>query len=101
MIGKIVEGSGFDDTAFQTGVCSSGSLNGVLSGSHYNRSRLVHSTFSEALERLLYDRFLKEYKLNIPDLIQLAANNPNSDIVIEVKSHIDEYKEFQQRIRNG
>ena len=65
---------------------------------------LVHSTFSEALERLLYDRFLKEYKLNIPDLIQLAANDPNSDhsdIVTEVKSHINEYKEFQQRIRNG
>ena len=64
----------------------------------------MHSTFSEALERLLYDRFLKEYKLNIPDLIQLAANDPNSDhsdIVTEVKSHIDEYKEFQQRIRNG
>ena len=104
VIGKIVEGSGFDDTAFQAGVCSSGSLNGVLSGSHYNRSWLVHSTFSEALERLLYDRFLEEYKLNIPDLIQLAANDPysdHSDIVTEVKSHIDEYKEFQQRIRNG
>ena len=104
VIGKIVEGSGFHDTAFQAGVCSSGSLNGVLSGSHYNRSWLVHSTFSEALERLLYDRFLKEYKPNIPDLIQLAANDPNSDhndIVTEVSSHIDEYKEFQQRIRNG
>ena len=61
----------------------------------------MHSTFSEALERLLYDRFLEEYKLNIPDLIQLAANDPYSDIVTEVKSHIDEYKEFQQRIRNG
>ena len=63
----------------------------------------MHSTFSEALERLLYNRFLKEYKLNIPDLIQLAANDPNSDhsdTVAEVKSHIDEYKEFQQRIRN-
>ena len=104
VIGKIVEKSGFDDTAFQAGVCSSGTLNGVLSGSHYNRSWLVHSTFSEVLERLLYDRFLEEYKLNIPDLIQLAANDPysdHSDIVTEVKSHIDEYKEFRQRIRNG
>ena len=94
VIGKIVERSRFDDTAFQAGACSSGSLNDVLSGSHYNRSWLVHSTFSEALERLLYDRFVEE----------LAANDPNSDHsdnVTEVKSHIDEYKEFQQRIRNG
>ena len=36
VIGKIVEGSGSDDTAFQGGVCSSGGLNGVSSGSHYN-----------------------------------------------------------------
>ena len=52
----------------------------------------------------MHDRFFEKYKLNIPDLIQLAANDPNSDhsdIVTEVKSHIDEYKEFQQRIRNG
>ena len=52
----------------------------------------------------MYDRFFEKYKLNIPDLIQLAANDPNSDhsdTVTEVKSHIDEYKEFQQRIRNG
>ena len=104
VIGKIVEGSGFDDTACQVGVCFSGSWNGVLSGSHYNRSLLVHWTFSEALESLLYDRFLETYKLNIPDLIQSSASDPNSDhsdIVTEVKSHIDEYKEFQQRIRNG
>ena len=64
----------------------------------------MHSTFSEALERLLYDGFLEKYKLNIPDLIPLTANDPNSvhsDIVTEVKSHINVYKEFQQRIRNG
>ena len=72
VIRKIVEGSRFEDMAFQAGVCSSGSSNDVLSGSHYNRSWLVHSTISEALERLLYDRFLEEYKLNIPDLIQVA-----------------------------
>ena len=91
VIRKIVKGSGFDYKAFQAGVCFSGGLNNVLSGSHYNQSWLVHSTFSETLERLLNDRFLGKYKLNIPDPIQLAANDPSSDhsdIVTEVKSHI-------------
>ena len=41
VIGRIIEGSGFDDTVFQAEVC----LNGVLSGSHYNRSWIVHSIF--------------------------------------------------------
>ena len=45
VIGRIIEGSGFDDTVFQAEVCSSGSLNGVLSGSHQNRSWTVHSIF--------------------------------------------------------
>ena len=45
VIGRIIEGSGFDDTVFQAEVCSSGSLNGVLSGSHCNRSWTVHSIF--------------------------------------------------------
>ena len=58
VIGKIIKGSGFEDVVFQASVCSSGSLNGVLSGTHYNRAWTVHATFSEALERLLFERFL-------------------------------------------
>ena len=35
-IGTFVSGSGFEDTLFQAGLCSAGSLNGGLSGKHYN-----------------------------------------------------------------
>ena len=48
-------GSGFEDAIFQAEVCSSGSLNGVLSGPHYNRCWTVHSAFAEALKRLLLE----------------------------------------------
>ena len=51
IIGNLVSRSGFEDIVFQAGVCSSGSLNGVLSGSHYNRGWTIHSVLSEALER--------------------------------------------------
>ena len=103
VIGRIIEGSGFDDTVFQGEVCSSGSLNGVLSGSHYNRPWNVHSIFSEALEWLLYERFLEECHLSITDVILLNANRVNgdlTDIVDEIQSHADEYSKFKQRIRN-
>ena len=50
VIGKIVKGSGFEDIIFQAGVCSTASLNRVLTGSHYNRAWTVHRAFSEALE---------------------------------------------------
>ena len=35
----MVTESGFQDIVFQAGICSSGSLLGVLSGSHYNTLR--------------------------------------------------------------
>ena len=54
VIDKIVDGSGVEDVLFQANVCSSGSVNGFLSGSHYNRALTVNSALSEALERLLF-----------------------------------------------
>ena len=102
VIGRIIEGSGFSDTFFQAEICSSVSLNGVLSGSHHNLSWTVHSTFSEALERLLYERFLQKCNLSIFDVLLPNANRVNgnpTDIVDEIQSHADEYGKFKQRIR--
>ena len=59
-LGFLMSGSGFEDTVHQARVCSLGSLNRVISGSHYNRCWTVHANFAEALERLLLQRFLKK-----------------------------------------
>ena len=58
VIGKLVSGSGFEDIIFQAEICSTGSLNGVLSGFHYNREWTVHNVMAEALSRLSFDLFL-------------------------------------------
>ena len=50
--------------------------------------------FSEALERLLYERFLEECNLPIPAVLLPKANRVNgdpSDIVDEIQGHADEY----------
>ena len=57
----LIESYGFEDVVFQAGLCTSGSLNGVIKESHYNRAWFVNSLFSEALERLLA-RFLVEVR---------------------------------------
>ena len=59
--------------------------------------------FSEALERLIFDRFLEECNLPIPDVLLPNANRVNgdpTDIVDEIQSHADEYSKFKQQIRN-
>ena len=62
-IGKLVTGSGFEDAVFQAEVCSTGSLNGLLSGSHYNRAWAVHSAFT-VLNRLR-DFYFKDFLLKV------------------------------------
>ena len=58
-IGTFDSGSGFEDILFQAGLCSAGSLNGLLSG-NYNRCWLLCESFSEALIRLFQEQYLPE-----------------------------------------
>ena len=51
----------------------------------------------------LYERFLEECHLSIPDVLLLNANRLNgdpTDIVDDIQSHADEYSKLKQRIRN-
>ena len=56
----MVQDSGFEDVVFLSGLCTSGSLAGALSGNHYNRAWRAHPAMAEALERLLLKRFRHE-----------------------------------------
>ena len=56
----LIEGSGFEDIAFQSGIITTGSLNGVIAGTHYSRCWKIHEHFVKALERLLFKRFCNE-----------------------------------------
>ena len=50
VIGNLVSESGFEDNVFQASVCLSGSINGIMTRSHYNRAWFVHNIMSEALK---------------------------------------------------
>ena len=45
-------------------------LIGVFAGIQYNRAWIIHSTFSEALERLLMSRFIWERNITFSDKIK-------------------------------
>ena len=67
LFGRVVAGCGFEDIVFQSDLSSNGSLNGVLCGSYYNRSWIIHDTVSGALERMLFLRFIEEQHYGLPD----------------------------------
>ena len=96
VIGSFVSGSGFEEILFQAGLCSSGSIKGIISGKHYNRCWLVHEAFSEALERL----FMQECISDVPTLIEdFAQDQPSfSDIspLLEYTS-VAEFETYYQK----
>eukprot|EP00794_Sanderia_malayensis_P014842 gene14842-biopygen11931 len=103
VLGKIVCGSGIEDVIFQADVCSSGSLNGVLSGSHYNRAWTVHGAMSEALERLLFERYCVQTGTNIPEVYNKIANDSDyyEDTIFSNDRFLVKYEEFKEEIRDG
>ena len=56
----LVANSGIEDVVYKSDVCSSSRVNGMFSGSLYNKAWYVHNVMSEALERLLLQRFIGE-----------------------------------------
>ena len=52
VIGKRFAGSGLRDLLLESGVIAEGSVDGVLSGKHYNRGVRAHNLLTEALCRL-------------------------------------------------
>ena len=104
MIGKIVCGSGFEDIVFQFEVCSTESLGGVLSGSHYNRSWVIHNAITEAIERLLLLGFFGETKIQPPESSGKISADPelfSTNIQDESAEFHRSFESLRQTIRDG
>ena len=104
VIGLLVSGSGFEEVLFQAGLCSSGSITGVISGKHYNRCWLAHEAFSEALERLFQERFLPSVPENVADFAQCPPGTSNVQEILDdenVTKHVVSYETQRQKCLNG
>ena len=103
-IGTFVSGSGFEDILFQAGLCSAGSLNGLLSEKHYNRCWLLHESFSEPLIRLFQEQYVPE----IPDSLINFAKHPPGTVDIEelladpsIQAYLKYYVQQVKKCLNG
>ena len=104
ILGIMVRNSGFQDVVFCSSVCTSGgSLNGVLSGNHYNRAWRIHPAFSEGLERCLYERFKYEnQQLKLTEPMESLIGEDNPDYITHgrialLKDMADKYEKFMQK----
>ena len=58
VIGKRFGDAGFRDIAIESNLVAEGSINGMISGNHYNKSLICHKTLSEAMHRLRIQEYL-------------------------------------------
>ena len=50
VLGMLIKGSGFEDIAFQSGISTTGSLNGAIAGTHYSRCWKIHQHLQRPLK---------------------------------------------------
>ena len=81
-IGKFVLGSGFIDVVHQAGLCTSGGINNILTGKHYNRSWMVHECFAEATDRLSCESFVNEVPWTLRDKVQGGVTKVEVDAIV-------------------
>ncbi|XP_077972179.1 uncharacterized protein LOC120332986 [Styela clava] len=83
-IGKWFGDAGLRDIIIEAELCAEGSLTGVLSGHHYNRSVRCHKLIYEALHRLRWQSFLEEISETDYNLVKKVI----SDLKEHFPSHM-------------
>ena len=101
IIGKLVSCSGFEDVLYQADLCTSGGINGVICGKHYNRSWAVHECLSEALHRLFVEKETEQFQLD-EDLVSMIKDSTSKQ-KCERLIGCDEFRELienYEKIKN-
>lgn len=60
-IGKLFADAGFQDILIESELVAAGSVDGVITGHHYNRSIRAHKLLVEALQRLRWQAYLDTF----------------------------------------
>ena len=103
-IGKYISHSGFEDVVFQAGMCTDGSLKGVISGKSYNKCWNVHEVVSEAIDRLFCDAYMQPMKnVNTRKLKNVLTKNDTEASLSNTifKNNRKEYEDKKERCLRG
>ena len=113
---KKKSGSGLEEILIEAELISSGSLKGVMSGKHYERSLHCHKIMLESLERLLLEQFMigregTEWYSTLPEealrkldnLVNASSSESLSTILTDpsFSKFIDSYLKFREEVRKG
>ena len=102
-------GSGYSDILIEAGLVTNGCLTSVLKGKAYAKALFCLRTVTEAMERLLLDRFLEEEEVEIPHPVALlnlaqSCDRQNLNLALQDPSTLatlNQFDAFQDEVRSG
>lgn len=105
VVGKFVEGSGFDEIVFQSGEAHTGTIRGILSGKHYNRAWTTHEAFAEAIDRFFVIAYMSEEMRQITEFISALPDQTDIRRALLQSGILDEvhqkYSSLKTECLNG
>jgi len=111
MLGKKMDGSGFSDILLEAGLIGTGSIQGVLSGKHYERALHCHKVLAEALKQLLFLQYKDSQGVVLSQECQMILNDvvaTGSPAAIEsavknvaLRAYLDNFLAYREECRRG
>ena len=104
IIGTFISGSGFEEILYQSGLCTCGSINTLLSGKHYNRCWYVQEIRNDALERLFIRQYLQEYEQLVNNLQCLKGTDGMKENIFNndaIALLIEKYQQLKKKGLKG
>ena len=107
--GHKCRGSGYAEILLEAELVTSGSLSGVLSGKSYAKSLFCLKTVGEAMERLLFERFVEEENVHVSDpaallsLVQSCNRRTLETALTDppTLSILQKYSSYEEQVRRG
>ena len=107
--GNKCRGSGYSEILIEAELVITGCLNGVLKGKAYAKALFCLKTVSEAMQRLLFERFAEEENVEVYHPVALLylvqfCNREKLDLALQDPSTLtilERYVSYEDRVRNG
>ena len=109
-LGHFLEASGGPQILSDNNILAQGSLNGFLSGRHFNRCKRVHSLLATAIQIMHFRQFLQQHgplPESLMNKLNVSAHDPSPRLVKDVErsasfgTMLEEYEEFCKQTRSG
>lgn len=105
-VGKFIEGCGLSEILIDADVLAGGSVNGFITGKHFNRCKRIHPIAAVTLETLHFEKFLEASGLSVSpemksDIENIAISKEKIELSSELENLFEHYEAYYEETLTG